>query len=114
MCCKSNDRPNIRQMEHAIRRNFGGYNLEEGKDAAEVFMEQIKPQLPTVMPKKSDMERRLKYNFRDEFKNDQVKCAELYTIFSASWCEHQRNDLEGTERQVDDEQVQQCCSIVFQ
>ena len=114
MCSKSNDRPNIRQMEHAIKRNFGGCKLEGQKDIVEVFTEQVTPLLPTSMPEKPDMERKLKDNFRDEFKNEQVKRDQLYALFFASFHERIRDGLEATEKPADDKQVQQHCSVTFQ
>ena len=114
MCCKSNDRLNIRQMEHAIRRNFGGFSMEGKEDIVEIFMKQVKTHLPTSMPEKSCMKKRLKNCFRDEFKNNQANRDQLYTIFLRSWRERIRNDLEGPGKQVDDELVQQYCSHIFQ
>ena len=114
MCSKSNNRPNICQMEHAIKRNFGGCKLEGQKDIVEVFTEQVTPLLPTSMPEKPDMERKLKDNFRDEFKSDQVERDQLYDLFFASFHERIRDDLEATEKPADDKQVQQHCSVIFQ
>ena len=114
MCCKSNNRLNIRQMEHAIRRNFGGFSLEGQEDIVEIFMKQVKTRLPTAMPKKSEMKKKLKNSFRDEFKNDQAKHDQLYATFFLSSHERIRNDLKGPGKQVDDEQVQQYCSLTFQ
>ena len=114
MCSKSNSSPNKRQVEHAVRRNFGGYTLEMRKDAAEIFLEQIQPSLLTAMPTKSEMKVKLKNNFRDEFKNDPVKRDQLYASFFALWHERVRSSLqESVIHEVDDEQLQQYCSVIF-